>query len=83
MTPMKPDGQYPAQIKPADEDFLEQIYNIYGSMSAFRLSELTHEPGGPWATARKWRGWYAEIPDQLIKVHYIGKRYVAKKKDEK
>ena len=69
---------YPAPIDQADTEFLEQIYKIYGHMSPFRLSELTHEPGGPWETARKWGGWYAEIPDELIKSHYIGKRQQSK-----
>lgn len=60
-----------------DVDFLEQIYKIYGHLSPFHLSELTHVAGGPWETARKWGGWYAEIPNDLIKSHYITKRQAA------
>jgi uncharacterized phage-associated protein len=78
----RPQGVVPKALDPrfpppadADADqFLEQIYQIYGHMSPFRLSELTHMPGGPWETARKWGGWYAEIPNDLIRSHYINKR---------
>lgn len=58
----------------ADLSFLEEIYKIYGHLSPFKLSELTHVSGGPWETARKWGGWYAEIPNDLIQSHYISKR---------
>lgn len=57
-----------------DEEFLEQIYNIYGRLAAFQLSEITHVPGGPWDIATKTGGYYAPIPDELIKQHYVLKR---------
>lgn len=63
-----------APISAVDQDFLEQIYNIYGNMSAFRLSELTHEEGGPWQVSSMLGGSYANIPDDLIKSHYGMKR---------
>lgn len=86
---LRPQGVIPTELAagfepptdPADDGFLEEIYQIYGDMSAFRLSELTHEAGGPWETARKWGGWYAEIPDDLIKSHYMGKRQVANRQN--
>lgn len=65
---------FPPPTDPSDTDFLEQIYKIYGHMSPFKLSELTHVSGGPWETARKWGGWYAEIPNDLIQSHYVAKR---------
>ena len=61
-------------ISPEDEDFLEQIYGIYGGMSAFQLSDLTHVVGGPWDIATKAGGNYAPIPNDLIKQHYETKR---------
>ena len=78
----RPQGASPSRIDPAfpavnntdDVDFLEQIYNIYGQMSPFRLSELTHQSGGPWEAVLKWGGSRAEIPDDLIKSHYVSKR---------
>lgn len=69
-----PDPSFPQVVEGQDASFLEEIYKIYGHMSAFRLSEITHEAGGPWETATKWGGWYAEIPDDLIKSHYVSKR---------
>ena len=74
VTTSTPDARFLGKISHYDEQFLEQIYQIYGNMSPFRLSELTHEAGGPWETARKWGGWYAEIPNDLIRSHYILKR---------
>lgn len=57
-----------------DANFLEEIYKIYGKMSPFALSDLTHVVGGPWHTARKIGGWYAPIPNNLIRDHYVAKR---------
>ena len=70
----QPDPNYATPSDPTDTAFLEEIYGIYGRMSPFRLSELTHVEGGPWETARKWGGWYAEIPNDLIHSHYVSKR---------
>jgi uncharacterized phage-associated protein len=60
-----------AQFAPEDESLLDQIWKIYGGLSAFRLSDLTHVPGGPWDLATKMGGNYAPIPDELIKQHYM------------
>ena len=70
-----PDASFTEQ----DEDFLEQIYKIYGSLAAFQLSDITHVPGGPWHIATKTGGYYAPITDDLIKKHYVLKRAEAKK----
>jgi len=77
IVPQQPIADYPIPTDPYDVDFLEQIYKIYGHMSPFKLSELTHVAGGPWETARKWGGSYAEIPNDLIQSHYIAKRQPA------
>ncbi len=74
IVPKTIDPEFPAPNDASDTAFLEQIYNIYGHMSPFKLSELTHVSGGPWETARGWGGAYAEIPDNLIQSHYISKR---------
>ena len=57
--------------------FLGQIYDIYGAMPPLRLSKLTHIEGGPWHIARNLGGRYAEIPDELIKLHYVNKKLAA------
>jgi uncharacterized phage-associated protein len=71
------DPTFPQGVDETVGSFLEEIYNIYGRMSAFRLSEITHEAGGPWETSTKWGGWYAEIPNELIKSHYVSKRQLS------
>lgn len=68
--PIEVDGE---DLSPEDESFLEEIYDIYGNMSPFRLSELTHESGGPWEIASQKGGYYALIPDSLIRRHYQDK----------
>ena len=78
INPKQPDASFPSPTEAADVGFLEQIYGIYGSLDAFRLSELTHEAGGPWETASKLGGAFAEIPNDLILGHYVHKRRLAK-----
>ncbi|MFN7089474.1 MAG: Panacea domain-containing protein [Allorhizobium sp.] len=64
----------PAHISAADEHLLNEIYRIYGSMSAATLSDITHEVNGPWDQATRTRGYFAPIPNELIKAHYEQKR---------
>ena len=52
------------------EKFLNEIYNIYGDMEPFKLSEITHVPNGPWDIASKKGGLFSFIPDSLIQSHY-------------
>ena len=63
-----------AELEESDEKLLEEIYEIYGKMPPFRLSHLTHVPGGPWDIMVKTGGHFTEIPDDLIKQHYQLKR---------
>jgi uncharacterized phage-associated protein len=65
------------EISVRDEHLLEQVYSNYGKLSAFQLSELTHVDGGPWDIATKTGGYYAPIPNELIKQHYDAKRHKA------
>ena len=67
-----PVSQFP--IASHDAHLLEQIYGSYGQMPAERLSDLTHEPGGPWDQATKRWGYFAPIPNELILPHYQSKR---------
>jgi len=61
---------------------LQEIYKIYGPMPAFKLSDITHEVGGPWDVTTKTKGAFGEIDDVLIKSHYEQKR-VTKEEEEK
>ncbi len=52
-----------------DEKFFDEIYRLYGKYDAFQLSDMPHEPGGPWEAASK-RGHYARMYDDEIREHY-------------
>lgn len=51
---------------------LEKIWDVYGKYTALDLSEMTHEPGGPWDITVKnnpgRRG--TDIPDTLLKDYF-------------
>ena len=67
-----PAATIPAVAFEASVDvLLDQVWAIYGGLSPFRLSDLTHQVGGPWDIATKTGGYYAPIPDELIQQHYI------------
>lgn len=55
-------------------DFLDQVYEVYGDISPFKLSDMTHEEDGPWDRARKREGWFSAISNADILEHYRAKR---------
>jgi len=63
-------------LAPSDAHLLEEVYRIYGSLPAIKLSQMTHERGGPWDEATKRWGWFAPIPNDLIQHHYEKKRLI-------
>ena len=63
-----------AELHANDERFLNGIWDIYGNLSASRLSELTHEESGPWHIVTQAFGNYVPIPNDLIQNHYEMKR---------
>lgn len=67
------------EATPEDESLLEQVWDIYGKLAPFQLSELTHVSGGPWDIATQTGGYYAPIPNELIKQHYDMKRFESNK----
>ena len=72
-------GGFSCELDERSTVLLEQVYGIYGSMTSSQLSNLTHVFGGPWQIASRIGGSYAEIPDELIKLHYQAKRRDAEK----
>jgi len=64
---------FTGEVSTFDEEFFDQIHSIYGHMDAFQLSDMTHEPGGPWENASR-RGHYAQMFDDEIREHYEAKR---------
>jgi len=71
------DPRHNVKIDDATNALLEDIWKIYGNMTPFKLSDLTHESGGPWDIASKMGGNYAAIPNELIQQHYEMKRMKA------
>jgi uncharacterized phage-associated protein len=56
-----------------DEDtmaFLEDVFEKYGNMTGYALSQLTHKPGTPWAQVYEDGIFNIEIPDSIIETHY-------------
>ena len=54
-------------------DLLELIKMVLGDLFGFsprRLSDITHEPGSPWAITREESGLWAPIPNEYI-LHYF------------
>lgn len=79
VTVEKPIGTVPSPIlDQEDGQLLEQVWNIYGNLPAFRLSDITHVPGGPWEIASQIGGNRAPITDDLIRNHYQMLRAKAK-----
>ena len=54
-------------------EFLDEIVQKYGSLSAIQLSNITHLPDSPWRKAHDPNSGGAKIPFGLIKDHYIEK----------
>jgi uncharacterized phage-associated protein len=61
---------YEARLTPSQREIIRQVWQRYGSLSAIRLSELTHQPNTPWYNAFR-RGQGAELPNEEIRVHYL------------
>ena len=69
--PGKPSPKHPTVSDGESLNLLQQVYDIYAKMSVWTLRNLLRPKGGPWETAIKWGGSFAEIPDDLIKAHYL------------
>lgn len=59
------------RVSPQDKEFLEQVFSKYGHFSGINLSYLTHQAGTPWSQVYYPGGRDIEIPDSIIKDHYV------------
>jgi uncharacterized phage-associated protein len=60
-----------ASLTPSQRDVIRSVVSAYGHMHAFKLSQITHEPGTPWFdTYRGGQGSSTDIPDRLVADHY-------------
>ena len=56
-------------------ELIDDIWTVYGRLSAAQLSRMTHAEGTPWDRSYKKgrfyrKGRYADIPNKVIKEHY-------------
>ena len=63
------------QVPESDEtthELLDRIWQIYGGYTGFRLSDMTHRPGGPWDQARHGKEGQRRVPmdDNVIKSYF-------------
>jgi len=51
---------------------LDRIWGVYGDLSPWQLSDMTHRPDSPWDRTRRQAGGKAktDIADTTIKAHY-------------
>lgn len=63
------DLPYIEEFTPEEEELLRAVVTGYGKLSAFRLSQLTHQPNTPWSHAFD-QGIYSEINSEEMKTHF-------------
>ena len=64
----------------AEEDFLRQIFDAYAHLHAFRLSDLTPEPGSPWDELWNESGSSTSpgmrLTDESIRAHFMRRHHL-------
>ena len=59
-----------ANINESEEEIIRLVWERYGHLHGFILSDLTHEPKTPWFETYHRRGRNAPIPNALIERYY-------------
>jgi uncharacterized phage-associated protein len=59
------------EFSPEEEAILKMVVNSYGKLSAFTLSNLTHQHGTPWSKAYEKGGVYSDIDTDEMRQHFI------------
>lgn len=54
-----------------EEKLLRMVVDSYGRLSAYTLSNLTHQPGTPWSKAYA-QGLYEDIDAREMQQHFLG-----------
>ena len=57
------------EFSPEEEKILRMVVKSYGKLSAFNLSNLTHQAGTPWSKAYE-KGLYTEIDTDEMRQHF-------------
>jgi uncharacterized phage-associated protein len=62
---------FKANLRPEEKAVIDRVWARYGDMSAFQLSDLTHQEGTPWFLTFFQKGRNGQIDNELIKQHYV------------
>ncbi len=65
------DNTKPSAVDNKTHAFLADVYEKYGNLSGTQLSSLTHKSGTPWDQVYEPGIRGIEIPDAIIKAHYL------------
>jgi uncharacterized phage-associated protein len=68
-----------ATLSPDEVALVTDVYEGYGHLHAFQLSDLTHQAGTPWSRVFHEQGAYSVIPDPMIKEYFVGLQAEAEK----
>ena len=63
------DVLYWADFTDSECETMDMVYDMYSPLSAYQLSDLTHEPDTPWDQV-KVRGEFPPIPNEVIRDYY-------------
>ena len=63
-----PGKDHKEDMESSKRDVIGQVFDKYATYTGIELSELTHQEGSPWDTARKAR--MDIIPNDLIQTYY-------------
>ena len=69
------DEESPSAVDEEVEGFLADVVEKYSHLSGVQLSNLTHLPDTPWHQVYEPNVKNKEIPDNLIRQHYVAKLY--------
>lgn len=54
------------------KSLIDGVFKSYTELSPYALSALTHKPGTPWHQVKD-NGFYATIPNEIIRKYYVQK----------
>lgn len=63
-------GIFPVEFDAAERSIIDQVYDIYGSLSGPELSRMTHAAGTPWALTYRPGEFGCVISNDVIEDHY-------------
>ena len=61
------------EISARQAELIEAVYDAYGALHAFQLSDLTHQQGTPWASVYNPDEMFIAIPNKTIAHYYNSK----------